>query len=168
MIADQLAAIDREFGQALAAAHTAADLERVKAFFLGRKGRLNDLFKMFARLPAEQRAACGQQVNELKNRLTASLELKIAECCAGPSAAAVSEIDVSLPGVSRDPGGTHPLTQVLDEVCSLFVEMGFSVVEGPEIETEYYNFEALNIPLEHPSRDGFDTFYLAGNYLLRS
>ena len=144
-------------------------LEEFRVRYLGRKGIIAQLTGTIPGLPVEERGAFGQQVNNLKNKIILiidekqkSLNIKTDE--------ATPQVDISLPGIAQDLGHLHPITQVTDEICAIFSKMGFSVVEGPEIETEYNNFTGLNIPLEHPSRDVFDTFYLKSKdkLLLRS
>ncbi|MCX5685972.1 MAG: phenylalanine--tRNA ligase subunit alpha, partial [Candidatus Omnitrophica bacterium] len=133
-------------------------LEALRIKYLGRKGIVAELFKKMGALPAGERPEAGQLINALKNSLTKALDEKLI------SASGVEEakdrIDITLPGVSQRLGRLHPITKTIQEICDIFISLGFRVVEGPEIETEHYNFETLNIPLEHPSRDAFDTFYL--------
>lgn len=135
-------------------------LEDFKRRYLGRKGVLAGFTASISALPAEQRGEFGRQVNALKSRLSAIVEEKegvFASCVKRIDAASC---DITMPGIAQKSGHLHPLTQVTSRICSVFTRMGFSVVEGPEIETEYNNFTGLNIPLDHPSRDAFDTFYL--------
>ncbi len=145
-------------------------LEEVRLKYLGRKGLIAELTSSIPALAAEERGRFGKEVNTLKNKLLNLLsEKEKALAVQGNNLDNVS-LDIGMPGISRDLGSRHPITQVIDQICTIFNRMGFSVVEGPEIETEYNNFTGLNIPLEHPSRDAFDTFYLK-NYpklLLRS
>jgi phenylalanyl-tRNA synthetase alpha chain len=145
-------------------------LEEFRLKYLARKGILAQLTSSIPSLPAEQRAAFGQQVNILKTRITALIAEKQKTFITQPGRKVTSQVDISMPGIAQDLGHLHPLTQVMDEICAIFTRMGFSIVEGPEIETEYNNFTGLNIPLEHPSRDVFDTFYLKdkNRLLLRS
>jgi phenylalanyl-tRNA synthetase alpha chain len=137
------------------------ELEELRLKYLGRKGLLAQLTSVIPTLPLEERPGFGQQVNALKNKINSLLEEKQKSITArsdqdvcGPG------IDIGMPGIVQDLGRLHPITQISDETCAIFTSMGFKVVEGPEIETEYNNFTGLNIPLEHPSRDAFDTFYL--------
>jgi phenylalanyl-tRNA synthetase alpha chain len=144
-------------------------LEEFRLKYAGRKGVLAELTASIPTLPAQERAVFGQQVNALKKRIQDILAEKtrlFGQAQAQPAAA----IDISMPGIAPELGRLHPITQVIEEICAVFTRLGFCVVEGPEIETEYNNFTGLNIPLEHPSRDVFDTFYLAGKekLLLRS
>lgn len=137
-------------------------LEAFRAKYTGRKGVLAELTASIPSLPKEQRAAFGQQVNALKQKIAAVLEEKQKTFAGGTGQSLVEEIDIGMPGIAQEVGRLHPLTQVIDEICQIFIQMGFLVVEGPEIETEFNNFTGLNIPLDHPSRDAFDTFYLKG------
>jgi phenylalanyl-tRNA synthetase alpha chain len=146
-------------------------LEEFRVKYLGRKGIIAELTGSIPTLPKEERGAFGQEVNALKNRINALVAEKEKLLSGAASrASGVSETDIYMPGISSDLGRLHPLTQVIDEICAIFTRMGFSIVEGPEIETEFNNFTGLNIPLDHPSRDAFDTFYLKdySKLLLRS
>ncbi len=140
-------------------ANDAEALERVRIKYLGRKGIVADIMKEIAALPPSEKPEAGRAVNETKSAVTAGLEEKMKTVSASRGRKE-EEVDITLPGASRGIGHIHPVTKTIDEICDIFISLGFRVVEGPEIETEYYNFEALNIPLEHPSRDAFDTFYL--------
>jgi phenylalanyl-tRNA synthetase alpha chain len=143
-------------------------LEALRVKYLGRKGIVTGLFKKLAELPSADRPEIGGLINALKNDVTRALDEKLFLTARDEDAK--DHIDVTLPGVSRGPGRAHPIMQTIDQICDVFISLGFKIVEGPEIETEHYNFEALNIPLEHPSRDAFDTFYLRSSqkHLLRS
>ena len=163
-------AIASEARGAIEAATSSADLEALRVRFLGRQGELTQLLRSLGTLPAEERPLVGAAANEAKRDLEALLESRL-------SAAAElerrkqreqSRLDLTLPGRRPGLGGIHPLSRVRDEIVSIFVGLGFSVAEGPEIETDYYNFEALNIPKDHPARDMQDTFYLAESALLRT
>ncbi|MCM8791412.1 MAG: phenylalanine--tRNA ligase subunit alpha [Candidatus Omnitrophica bacterium] len=144
-------------------------LESIRIKYLGRKGIITELFKKMSSVPAEERPHLGSLINEVKDEVTCALASKT-KAVSGYEEEHAEKIDVTLPGVPVRAGKIHPLTKTIDEICGLFISLGFRVVEGPEIETEHYNFETLNIPLEHPSRDAFDTFYLSREkrYLLRS
>lgn len=142
----------------------------VKVRFLGKKGEVTAVLKEMASLPPSERPAFGQLVNEVKD----SLENAVAERLILIKKKATEEslrsekIDVTLPGRTVPVGKRHPLTQVMDEAVGIFTRMGFSVADGPEIETDFYNFEALNIPKDHPARDMQDTFYVSDGRLLRT
>ena len=145
-------------------------LEEVRVKFLGRKGLIAELTSSIPELAVEQRGAFGRQVNVLKNQLIALFAEKEKTLITKDNVLKKSNLDVGMPGIARELGHLHPITQIIDEICIIFNRMGFSVVGGPEVETEYNNFTGLNIPLEHPSRDAFDTFYLKdySKLLLRS
>ncbi|MDD5166746.1 MAG: phenylalanine--tRNA ligase subunit alpha, partial [Candidatus Omnitrophica bacterium] len=145
-------------------------LEEFRVKYLGRKGILAQLTSSIPSLPLEQRGILGQQANALKNKISNLIEERQRSISPKQQEGVSLLGDIGMPGIAQDLGRLHPVTQIIDEICNIFMRMGFSVVEGPEIETEYNNFTGLNIPLEHPSRDAFDTFYLknAQHLLLRS
>ncbi|MDD5116834.1 MAG: phenylalanine--tRNA ligase subunit alpha [Candidatus Omnitrophica bacterium] len=145
-------------------------LEELRVKYLGRKGLIAELTASIPTLASQERGALGKEVNALKNRLSAIFAEKEKALSGDNQVAADNKIDIGMPGIAPTLGSVHPITQIIDEICGIFTRMGFCVVEGPEVETENNNFTGLNIPLEHPSRDAFDTFYLK-NYpklLLRS
>ena len=170
---DKLKSIIAEFKHAISCVSSNEELEVIRIRFLGRKeGLVINIFKELGTLDAKKKPVYGQQINDLKNLITDSIAQKAKaieqKSIEGIQNKGAKIFDLSLPAFKREIGAMHPISIVTDEICTLFVEMGFKVVEGPEIETEYYNFEALNIPLEHPSRESFDTFYLDKKNLLRS
>ncbi len=154
----------------LAAITTASALEEMRVKYLGRKGLLAELTGSIPSLAVEQRGAFGKEVNALKNKLLNLIEEKEKVLKNSGTVLNKENVDLGMPGIAQELGGVHPITRIIDEICAIFTRMGFSVVQGPEIETEYNNFTGLNIPLEHPSRDAFDTFYLKDypKLLLRS
>ncbi|MBU1727544.1 MAG: phenylalanine--tRNA ligase subunit alpha [Candidatus Omnitrophica bacterium] len=135
-------------------------LEALRVKYLGRKGLVTELTGKIATLPQGERAGFGQQVNALKSKVLSLLEEKRPTLGGQSSKAQIRPCDIGMPGIAHELGHLHILTQVTEEICAIFNRMGFSVVEGPEVETEFNNFTGLNIPLDHPSRDAFDTFYL--------
>ncbi|HDZ77020.1 MAG TPA: phenylalanine--tRNA ligase subunit alpha [Candidatus Omnitrophica bacterium] len=137
-----------------------AGLEFIRVKYLGRQGIVAGLFTDMRNLSQEERPGFGKKLNELKNSLTSLIKEKQASF--KKASVIDNAFDPTLPGVAADTGSLHILTQTIEEICEIFAKMGFSVIEGPEVETEYNNFTGLNIPLEHPSRDAFDTFYLKG------
>ena len=151
-------------------ARSAAELEDIRVRFLGRQGELTQLLRSLGSLPAAERPLVGAAANEAKRELEALLESRLAEARETERARSRRQqrLDLTLPGRRPAPGAIHPLTRVHDEIVAVFGGLGFSVAEGPEIETDYYNFEALNIPADHPARDMQDTFYLPGGLLLRT
>lgn len=145
------------------------DAEQLKIKYLGRKGIIQDFMKLIPSLPAEQRAATGQRINSLKTEVTNIVEELLKKFSGEETSKAVHEIfDVTLPGKRPLVGKKHLITQTIDDIKEVFARLGFDVVYGPEVESEYYNFEALNIPADHPSRTDFDTFYIKNDMLLRS
>jgi phenylalanyl-tRNA synthetase alpha chain len=153
---------------------TLQELEALRVKYLGRKGTIAQLTGSIPALAPQDRGPFGRQVNDLKNRALSLFEEKQKQISAGPQEESRWSLDISLPGIAQELGHKHPLTQVIEEICGMFKRMGFSIVDGNEVETEYSNFTGLNIPLEHPSREAFDTFYISlpptkeGKLLLRS
>ena len=142
-------------------------LQELKIKYLGRKGLFASLSAQIGQLSAEDRRLAGQEMNRVKSALEEIFSEK-EKSLASQENSSVKKIDTTLPGTFYAPGSLHPLTQVIQDIREIFERLGFRTVEGPEVETEYYNFEALNIPLDHPARDSFDTFYLENGKLLRS
>src|SRR6516162_9356431 len=139
-----------------------ADLDDLRVRYLGKKGRLTEILRSVPTLPLSERPAVGREANATRAAIEAALaeRLGVVERAERQARLAAHRLDLSLPGRRVTPGGLHPLTQVLDEIIDVFVGLGFAVAEGPEVETDYYNFEALNIPKDHPARDMQDTFYV--------
>ncbi len=141
-------------------------LEELRTIYLGRKGKIAELIKKIPELPSEERPLFGKEINLLKQKVQELFTKKKQEL---QQVNQEVKIDYTLPGIRPKIGSIHPITKVIDEIAKIFEHIGFTVVEGPEIETDYYNFQALNIPPGHPARDNFATFYLpCENYLLRS
>jgi phenylalanyl-tRNA synthetase alpha chain len=166
---DEIKQIEQEaLNEIASSGNDKSALEALRIKYLGRKGIVAELFKKILELPIGEKPQAGSLLNLLKNTITKALDEKMF-LSAGPEEEK-ERIDVTLPGIAGNPGHLHPITKTINEICRVFISIGFRVVEGPEIETEHYNFETLNIPLEHPSRDAFDTFYLRSSekYLLRS
>jgi phenylalanyl-tRNA synthetase alpha chain len=148
----------------------ASDAESIKAVsvrYLGRKGAVTQYLRNVSKLPKEIRPKAGKKANETKKNLETLFKktLKQLEAAADE---ADGRLDVSLPGRGVPLGSLHPITQITQQITNIFVRLGFDVAEGPEIETDYYNFEALNIPKNHPARDMQDTFYISKNIVLRT
>ena len=163
-------AIARAAREAVVAARTAAELEQIRVKYLGRQGALTQLLRSVATLPAAERPQVGAAANEAKREIEALLDERLgaAQDIERASARAAARPDLTLPGRRPPLGAVHPLTRVEEEIVAIFAGLGFSVAEGPEIESDYLNFEALNIPPEHPARDMQDTFYLSESTLLRT
>ncbi len=142
-------------------------LDGLRVKYLGRKGLFASLSSRISEVPPEARRQAGQEINRVKQLLEALFSEKEKTLIPHPRFSE-KKIDVTMPGTFLPAGRLHPLSRVIAEVSRIFGRLGFSVVEGPEVETEHHNFEALNIPLDHPARDSFDTFYLENGRLLRS
>ena len=154
----------------LQSARGVAELEEIRVRLLGRKGELTAQLKALGDLPPEQRAAAGQEINAAKDRFQEAYRLRRESLEQDELARrlAAERIDVTLPGIGMPRGSLHPVTRTLERIASLFGSMGFAVAEGPEIETDHYNFTALNIPEQHPARAMHDTFYVDAGLLLRT
>ncbi len=159
--------------QAISELETAPDLaalDAVRVKYLGKKGELTAILKQMGGLSAEERPVIGQLANKIRGEIEATLEVKLREL----EAKALNQklenetLDVTMPGKTSSKGGLHPLSIVLEDMIDIFRSMGFDVVDGPEVETDYYNFEALNVPADHPARDMQDTFYFGDGVLLRT
>ncbi len=153
-----------------ASAGSLEELEQLRIKFLGRKGTLAELTALFGQIDPAEKPEAGREANRAKNEIAGFFDARANELKAGAGAAASAarREDLSLPGTAPAVGGLHPITQVVDEICDIFYRLGFEIVSGPEMETDYYNFEALNIPADHSSRDDLATFYLENGKLLRS
>jgi len=154
----------------LEAADTPKVLEEFRIRFMGKKGPLTELLRGMGALPAEERPRVGQMVNQLRAELETALATREEAIQSALKAARLKEetLDVTMPGKRAAAGGLHPLNSVLNNMIDIFQSMGFDVVDGPEVETDYYNFECLNVPKDHPARDMQDTFYIGENLLLRT
>ncbi|MGK7296405.1 MAG: phenylalanine--tRNA ligase subunit alpha [Candidatus Wenzhouxiangella sp. M2_3B_020] len=154
----------------VAGAHDLRSLDDVRVAWLGKKGRLTAELKSLGKLDPEIRRETGQAVNELKRELSSALETRKSELerQALDERLAGETIDVTLPGRDVDPGGPHPVTRAMDRILDIFHGLGFAVADGPEVEDDYHNFEALNFPPHHPARAMHDTFYLPDGRLLRT
>jgi len=148
---------------------TASDKESIKALsvrYLGRKGVITQFLRNIPGLPPEERPVAGKKANEAKKFLDAAFNDALKEL--ERASAADDRIDVSLPGRTLSRGFLHPITQITRQICDIFTRLGFDIAEGPEVEKDYYNFEALNIPKNHPARDMQDTFYVSEDIVLRT
>lgn len=165
---DELLKLKHRAEEALEKIASAADLEAFRIQFLGRKGGLlTGVLRQLKSVAAEDRPRLGQLANDIKQVVEQRFE-EIKGQLGGAAASEPGATDYSLPGRYLSFGKLHPVTQVMDEICSIFEELGFAVAEGPDVETDYYNFEALNIPPHHPARDMHDTFYVSDSILLRT
>lgn len=156
--------------EAISQANQTALLNEIRVQYLGKKGELTLLLRQMGKMPAEDRPKFGQVANEVRDALEEAITLR--EQLLGQKEQEEKirseQIDITLPGFSLQKGSLHPITMILGEVKEIFTNLGFTVVEGPEIETDYYDFQALNIPLDHPAREMQDTFYITEDILLRT
>jgi len=149
------------FNEKIASLASKEQIEELRIEYLGRKGLMRSLLAGMAGLPADEKPKAGILINEFKNEITAILDAEARKFVDNQKAQKqAGDFDVTMPGIMPLIGYKHPLTQVTEEICDIFTRIGFEIVQGPEIETEYHNFEALNIQIDHPSRDAFDTFFL--------
>jgi phenylalanyl-tRNA synthetase alpha chain len=165
-----LEGLKQEAIRQLEQAATSAELTELRVKFLGKKGALTEILRGMGALSAEERPVIGQVANKVREAIEEAIERKAAEIERAETAERLARetIDVTLPGRPAPAGAIHPLNKVIMEIEDIFTGMGFSVAEGPEVETDYYNFEALNLPKDHPARDMQDTFYITDEVLLRT
>ena len=157
--------------EALAAIQNAEDeesLEKARVRFLGRHGLLSRALSGLKHVPPEERPEAGKTANQVKRTLETTLELRVDELATLAAPQKAEGFDLTMPGRGQWRGGLHPVTVVIDEICDIFQDLGFTRAAGPEVETDWHNFTALNIPLDHPAADMHDTFYLDEGVLLRT
>ncbi|MBW2060572.1 MAG: phenylalanine--tRNA ligase subunit alpha [Deltaproteobacteria bacterium] len=162
----KLKALGREAQELLDKADTPAEVETLRIKYLGKKGLVTGLMRQMGSLPAEERPAVGQVANRIKADLSAAFKARI-ETVAVTRGETIS-LDVTLPGRRHRRGHQHLITRTMNEICDIFTRMGFDIAEGPEVELDYYNFEALNFPKDHPARDMQDTLYVSDTVVLRT
>ena len=167
MLDDQIGELRTGFTKLIGEANSSSELDEIRLKYLSRNGLLSKLFDDLKTIPNEQKPRLGKELNSLRNELTEKFELKKKEFESHQSDKK-KYTDLSLPGSEYRIGGKHILTQTLDEIKNIFKSLGFSVHEGPEIESDYYNFESLNFPADHPARDMQDTFFISDTFLLRT
>jgi phenylalanyl-tRNA synthetase alpha chain len=167
---DSLEALQGEVLDRIQRSESEKELEQIRVETLGRSGKVTLLLRGMKDLPAEERPRRGEELNRLRNLLQTNLDERLSAVREQAKARALEEdrVDVTLPGTRWARGSTHPLTLVIDEIIDIFLGMGFEIARGPDIEDDYHNFEALNIPQDHPARDMQDTFFVSGGMLLRT
>ncbi len=167
---EQLEQIKAQSMQELESATDLQGLDEIRIKYLGKKGALTSVLRGMGALPPEERPQAGALANQARAAIEAAIEQKDAQLSgqARKAQLAGETLDVTMPGRRHKAGKLHPLTQVLDDVKDIFIGMGFSIAQGPDVELDYYNFEALNIPKNHPARDTQDTFYIDENVVLRT
>jgi phenylalanyl-tRNA synthetase alpha chain len=169
-VQNQVISLRHQFQSDLASAKNSKDIELLKVKYLGKKGPIQDLMQLLRTVPPEERPSFGQQINAFKEEIS-SLCQRAEEGFSQTELASrldQEKIDGTLPSRRRPRGRRHPISQMMDEIIAVFARMGFSVQYGPDIDTDYYNYEGLNFPLDHPARDMQDTFYITPQVLLRS
>ncbi|WP_349410826.1 phenylalanine--tRNA ligase subunit alpha [Pseudalkalibacillus sp. SCS-8] len=167
---ERLMTLQNEAVEKIEQAGSLKELQDIRIEYLGKKGPITEVLKGMGKLPAEERPKMGQLANEVRDAITQKVETKQEklEREALDEKLSKETIDVTLPGRPVRKGNAHPLTAVVEEIEDLFIGMGFSIAEGPEVETDYYNFEALNLPKNHPARDMQDSFFITEDLLLRT
>ena len=167
---EQLNAILLDGKEQVASAQNETEIEAIRVKYLGKKGELTAILKQMGSLSPEERPKMGALVNQAKQELEELINSKKTELKSAEQLKKMAEetIDITMPAKEIKSGKLHPLNTVLDDMINIFQSMGFDVVDGPEVETDHYNFECLNVPADHPARDMQDTFYLAENLLLRT
>ena len=164
----ELESLIPELEKGLDQASSLQEMEALRVEFLGRKGRIARIMSRLPELEPAQRPLLGQTANRVKESLTAQFEAKKTALDNAEEAAALARFDAGLPGRLPWRGSLHPVTMVMEEICTIFKGLGYDIVSGPEVETDYYCFEALNIPPEHPARDMQDTLYVSDGIVLRT
>jgi len=167
---EKIGALLQQFKTELSTVKDTKDVEQLKIRFLGKKGPVQDLMNSLRESPSDQRPLLGKQINDLKTQLSELCDKALGSFHAAELANRISDekIDVTLPGRRRFLGRKHPLTALLDEIIEILSNMGFSVQYGPDIDSDWYNYEGLNFPPDHPAREMQDTFYIDAKMLLRS
>nr|WP_283248264.1 phenylalanine--tRNA ligase subunit alpha [Neochlamydia sp. AcF65] len=170
IVHSSIQAIHSDFTADIAAVKTTAEIENLKIKYLGKKGLIQNLMKLLKEVNPDQRPAFGKEINELKEKVLHQIEEHEKQLIAKEEdqQLAQEKIDITLPGRRHSIGRKHIITQALDSILDILVGMGFSVQYGPDIDTDYYNFEALNFSSDHPARDMQDTFYITPDVLLRT
>jgi len=169
-VREQLQQVKQEALIALTAADNLNQLNELRVKYLGKKGSITEVLRGMGKLSAEERPLIGQLANEIRDEIESVLADKTQSISQAEKAKKLAEetVDITLPGKKIALGSKHPLTQVINDLEEIFISMGFQVVRGPEIEKDYYNFEGLNIPKDHPARDTQDSFYITPDILLRT
>ncbi len=167
---EELKRVKDEAMRAIEATPTAAALQELRVKYLGKKGALTGILRGMGAVPADERPALGQLANDTRDAIEARLADRTAalETAELDARLRAEKVDLTLPGTWLPRGTEHPMSQVIEEIKAMFVGLGFQVVDGPEVETDYYNFEALNIPKDHPARDTQDSFFITPEILLRT
>lgn len=167
-LGSKLAEMRERFESAVQSAGDERALDAVRVAYLGRSGEVTTLRRSIGQLPPQERPTAGKVINEAVEAMEAALQRRADELQASAFDAELAEsIDVTFPAIAPQRGSIHPIRRTIDDMCAYFIRHGFAVLLGPEIEPDYYNFDALNIPPDHPAREGFDSFFITPNLLLR-
>jgi phenylalanyl-tRNA synthetase alpha chain len=167
MMKEALEDLAQQALKSLQSAGAPQEIDLLRTKYLGRKGAVTECLRNIATLPAEDRPEAGRLANEIKKKLDAAFKRAVT-ALEGDAEGAADVLDVTLPGRPFPSGHCHPITQIGQKACEIFLMLGFEIVEGPNVELDYYNFEALNIPKDHPARDMQDTFYISEDVVLRT
>lgn len=167
MLSENTDKVKTDFSEDISNVKNSGDLEKIRIKYLGRNGIISELFNQLKDVAKEDKPAVGKNLNLLRSEVTSQIE-KLKSSFGSQKSKSDLQIDLTLPGKKYQIGSKHILTQTLDEIKSIFKEMGFSVHVGPELESDYNNFEALNFPKDHPARDMQDTFFISKDFLLRT
>ncbi|MFW5731156.1 MAG: phenylalanine--tRNA ligase subunit alpha [Desulfonatronovibrionaceae bacterium] len=167
-VSTDLKSLVQEFKKTLNQASSLQEVEQARVELLGRKGRLARIMAKLPDLEPDERPAIGRMANEVKVELNTLLTARIKELETQSLEESLKLFDPTMPGRTPDAGSLHPVTRVMDDICHIFIRLGFDVVSGPEVETDFYNFEALNLPPGHPARDMQDTLYISESIVLRT
>jgi phenylalanyl-tRNA synthetase alpha chain len=166
----ELTTLSQDAQATIAQTKTLDELERLRVLYLGKKGQLSQILRNMGKMSADDRPRIGQSANDVKDTLASQLDQRLQELQSQQIESQLLEetLDVTMPGVSRSFGHIHPLNRTIDRILDIFVGLGYTVATGPQVETDYYNFAALNIPEDHPARDMQDTFFFSDGRLLRT
>ena len=167
-VISSLESLVQELKKGLDQASLLEELENLRVDFLGRKGRLAKLMSFIPKLDPADRPKAGQLANNVKGRITELIDARLKSLEDAREQEELKRFDATLPGRAPWQGSIHPISLAMEEICSVFRGLGFDIESGPEIETDYYNFEALNLPPDHPARDMQDTFYISDKVVLRT
>lgn len=169
-MSDKLQELREKIQKDLSEVKSVEDLKNIRVQYLGKKGALTSILRTLGDVAAEERPKIGKMVNEVRAKMEERIneQMKVLEARQMEEKLAAETLDITLPGRQPALGHLHPVTQTLREIKKVFMHMGFEVEEGPEVETDYFNFEALNLPKDHPARDMQDTFYITEDILMRT
>ena len=167
MLLDEIDKIGSSFNSDLESVQNSEQIEKIRIKYLGKNGLVTALFEKLKSVPKEEKPVVGKKINLFRSEVTGKFN-SLKNTFEEKESRSGDQLDLTLPGKKNDVGSKHILTQTMDEIKSIFKGLGFSIVEGPELESDYYNFEALNFPPDHPARDMQDTYFISKNFVLRT